>query len=558
MTPEDRQSAPSAEPESSAHRSQLSNLQGLVALSMVMTDSADAEHIVQLASSAVPSLAPARCDGAVVEERGWLGAAGPCARRSVRVAVEKQLRRLSALGGALEIEREPWAWGFPMGSLERAFGFFVIAAEAPPPDGEQFLLRLLAQYVGIAIANAELHARERGTAEALQTLNERLERSIAIHSRLTDAAVQGRGLAGIAEAIHDVTGYPVAIEDSHGNLVAWAGPDRAALQLPGRDCRAEIAEVARNNGAPVRVGDRLAVPCGWSGETVAVLALVDGAGTAGDEERMALEHGATVLALELSRVQSVLEAESRMGRDLLEDLLAGSDEEDARIRAQLLGYDLGQQQRVAVVECADSVRHEDLFHAVRRASHDVGIRSLLASRRGTVVVLTTASQPWGDLQAAIAAEFGEASCRVGVGGACDHVGDVPRSYREAQLALRLPSTGGKAQALVTSFDELGVFRILAEAEDPATVERFVRRWLGGLLDYDARRGAELVLTLSAYLESGGSHALSARALNVHRNTLRYRLTRIREISGHDLGEPDVQFNLQLATRAWRTLAAMPR
>jgi PucR C-terminal helix-turn-helix domain len=43
---------------------------------------------------------------------------------------------------------------------------------------------------------------------------------------------------------------------------------------------------------------------------------------------------------------------------------------------------------------------------------------------------------------------------------------------------------------------------------------------------------------------------------VHRNTLRYRLKRITDIAGLDLGEPDVQFNLQLATRAWRTLAAL--
>ena len=43
---------------------------------------------------------------------------------------------------------------------------------------------------------------------------------------------------------------------------------------------------------------------------------------------------------------------------------------------------------------------------------------------------------------------------------------------------------------------------------------------------------------------------------MHRNTLRYRLKRITDIAGHDLGEPDVQFNLQLATRAWRTLAAL--
>jgi DNA-binding PucR family transcriptional regulator len=43
---------------------------------------------------------------------------------------------------------------------------------------------------------------------------------------------------------------------------------------------------------------------------------------------------------------------------------------------------------------------------------------------------------------------------------------------------------------------------------------------------------------------------------VHRNTLKYRLRRIRDVSGHDLGIPDTQFNLQLASRAWRTAQAL--
>jgi DNA-binding PucR family transcriptional regulator len=38
--------------------------------------------------------------------------------------------------------------------------------------------------------------------------------------------------------------------------------------------------------------------------------------------------------------------------------------------------------------------------------------------------------------------------------------------------------------------------------------------------------------------------------------LKYRLQRIGEISGHDLSDPDTSFNLQLAIRAWHTLAAL--
>jgi hypothetical protein len=80
--------------------------------------------------------------------------------------------------------------------------------------------------------------------------------------------------------------------------------------------------------------------------------------------------------------------------------------------------------------------------------------------------------------------------------------------------------------------------------------------LGPLLDYDAGKDAQLVDTLSCYLECGGNYDLTAKTLSLHRSTLRYRLQRIRDISGHDLNNPDTRFNLQLATRAWTTVHAM--
>jgi DNA-binding PucR family transcriptional regulator len=106
------------------------------------------------------------------------------------------------------------------------------------------------------------------------------------------------------------------------------------------------------------------------------------------------------------------------------------------------------------------------------------------------------------------------------------------------------------------FDDLGVYRLLAELPDVGSVEDFVRQWLGALLDYDLARGTDLVETLSAYLECGGSYDAAAEQLSLHRSTLRYRLQRIRVVSGHDLSAPDTRFNLQFATRAWTTIHAM--
>ena len=54
-------------------------------------------------------------------------------------------------------------------------------------------------------------------------MNLRLERSLAIHDRLTEAAVKGRGMLGVAETVYALTGYPVVIEDSLGNLLASVG-----------------------------------------------------------------------------------------------------------------------------------------------------------------------------------------------------------------------------------------------------------------------------------------------------------------------------------------------
>jgi DNA-binding PucR family transcriptional regulator len=171
------------------------------------------------------------------------------------------------------------------------------------------------------------------------------------------------------------------------------------------------------------------------------------------------------------------------------------------------------------------------------------------------VVVSQPECDWEGLRAAVLAQLSAGRCRIGVGGSCDHPSDLPRSYREAQLALRIQrSSGGSDQATV--FDQLGIYRILADVREEEGVDRFVREWLGTLLDYDESRGGDLVATIGRYLECRGNYDATAAALGVHRSTLKYRLHRIREISGHDLADPDTCFNLQLASRARSTLAAM--
>jgi DNA-binding PucR family transcriptional regulator len=530
---------------------------------MLMTESGEERDIVHLASTAVPSLSHGRLRAVYLAETGWQATTGSCGEPEVRTDLEEQFAVISSAGGAVRIVDEGWGWAFPLRSLEGSFGYLVVGSSEGPPPAEQFLLRVLAQQSGVALANARLHARERATAEELREANaaladsvRTLERKTAIHDRLTRVAAAGLGQEGIAQAVHELTGHSAAVEDRHGNLQAWAGPGRPDPYPKDRPAKREqMLERVLAEG-PVREGGRLVAVARPRHDVLGVLALIDPDATAGEQEQVALEHGATVLAVELARLQSLAETELRLRRDLVEDLLAGTDEASARARARALSYDLERPHRVVAVEgLGAKAKDETLFHAVRRAARDTGTGSLLVSRGSVVVVLSDAEQRWEEFRAAVEGELGGGRCRVGVGGVCERPAHFPRSQREAQLTLKIQASSGAGDQ-ATEFDRLGVYRILADVEEPAGVERFVQEWLGPLLDYDARKRSDLVTTLGSYLECGGSYDGTAKALAVHRSTLKYRLQRIREISGHDLGDPDTSFNLQLATRAWRTLAAL--
>ena len=455
----------------------------------------------------------------------------------------------------------PWSWAYSLSSRHGPAGYLVVGAPAPPAESERFLLQVLAQQAGVALANARLRSREREQAEEVRLANLALVRSMEIHDRLTKVALGGEGQAGIAQAVYELTDRPAAIEDRFGNLLAWAGPDRPdpyPKADPAR--RARLLDRAVTATGPVMEGERLISVAALGGSPVAVLVLHDPAGTAADTERVAVEHATTVLTMEIARMQSLAQGEARMRTNLVLDLVGDTGADSAALlnRAQALGYDLVRPHRVVLIEPAGARRDDDsdlFFHAVGRAARAVGVGSLLAPRLHDVIVLADTEVRWDLLWARVVTEMHGGRCRIGVGGRVLELDQFPHSCQEAELALRMQKTAGGPER-ITLFDNLGIYKILATAGDTSAMERFVTEWLGPLIDYDAEHGTPLVLTLSEYLDCGGNYDASAKALSVHRSTIKYRLQRIRRVSGHDLGLPDVQFNLQVATHAWRTLQAL--
>lgn len=99
-------------------------------------------------------------------------------------------------------------------------------------------------------------------------------------------------------------------------------------------------------------------------------------------------------------------------------------------------------------------------------------------------------------------------------------------------------------------DDLGVAGLVG-AED-VDVTAHVEHVIGPVVGYDARRGTELVATLTAYFDAGRSPTRAATQLHVHPNTVQQRLDRITALLGENWQGVDRALDIQVALRlrAW--------
>lgn len=123
---------------------------------------------------------------------------------------------------------------------------------------------------------------------------------------------------------------------------------------------------------------------------------------------------------------------------------------------------------------------------------------------------------------------------IGVGGPAQSLPGLARARAEAERTvqvLRETSRGGRAARLDDVYLEtvLGRLREVLDDDEERSYGPVAR-----LISYDAENKTELTGSLRAYLEAFGDVSRAAAAMHVHPNTFRYRLRRIREVSGLDL------------------------
>ena len=393
-----------------------------------------------------------------------------------------------------------------------------------------------------------------------------IQRAHEIYRRLSDLILSGGGLAAIASALSELTDLAVAIADPWGNLLATTDLEladelatriTAAVSLAGRgrqmtpgwDESGRLWLAPLHSGHQETAGGFIAVhaPCGQ----LDPLALI------------AVEQAAIIAALDLAKQQAVLEAERRLKRDFIEDVLGGDYQSVTAIlaRARSLGWDLLNKRVVALIDL-DSFEQYYLAHIERGEEHFQEIKSrllhtvvqavqahsplsIVADRSDSVVLLphfepeTPPAQARRHVQALaedlctrVHEQLDGLAISIAIGGFHDSVEGLRHSYSEAQAALRVGQRLAKRSPILW-YDEVALYVLLDRFCAQSEVQRWFEQTLGALREYDDNNNTELVRTLEAYFDANQSVQQAARQLFIHPKTLQYRLRRIEEILGSD-------------------------
>lgn len=270
-------------------------------------------------------------------------------------------------------------------------------------------------------------------------------------------------------------------------------------------------------------------------------ALVAAARTTDMPDLSILHHITAVATLEVERIIAEYERRRRLGSELLASIV------DSRIDTTS-AEDLLAERRLhaesSVLACCtgedEAAQHSDLH--VRLEIR--GIPHLLLRRSPVLTALIP------DTRESISSLRDEVdrSFSIGLSDPIGHVSRVPDAHREAQWAWRGAQVNGEPVARYGENEAFSPFlpRNLSEAENAA------RQILGSLIDYDRTHDSRLVESLHTFLEHNRSWRRAAESLCVHKQTLVYRMRRVRDITGRRLDRTHDVAELWLALQAARS------
>jgi hypothetical protein len=393
------------------------------------------------------------------------------------------------------------------------------------------------------------------------------------------SGVGATDLFTLANEVAYGVGGATTIEDPRGRVLAYSTLPHQEIdevrrqailnrQTPDRPTNSdEYEKVCRAEGA-VRFGsprpghlDRLAIAVRAGSQLLGLLWVCADEAALGPDAGAALSESAKIAALHLLRLNDHRAGERWSRSDILASFLQGTIA--TAVAEQQLGLDPGLRASVLAIAPARretpgaaASRFVDLIGLYCQAWHP----KALCTQLDGVVYMLLPLQPDDrhDLrllnfanEVASAIERGT-SCvvHVGIGDPVERLRDLPNARRSADRVL-LALTESADSIAVATVDQVRSRILLRELAEQAEAVSFLSGPVQQIIAYDQEHSTTYAATLLTYLDVFGEAARAAAVVCVHENTLRYRIRRVQEMFGLDLGDAETRLVTWLQLKVLR-------
>ena len=385
---------------------------------------------------------------------------------------------------------------------------------------------------------------------------------------LSTASISGTGLDALLDGAATVAARELILQDDEGALLAssrgardGSAPSGSAIQRVLRGADGESSRIVESEGS-LWLAQPIAGANGRPARRGSVLSIEIRSNSSREAPRLILAQTAAAVELMLGQGRDAgRAANERANREsLVADLLLGRlvSREAADARARLLGLDPTRATRVALLTSTA----ENLPARVRSAL-PLDRRLAAAALDGGEFALAFADPALYPrdmreiIHVARTLRAQDPSLLLVLSEEVRGASNAAAALSQARALARLSREGALDGDVIDAGDAatVGLFGLLYplwlghDLDRPTGRERmrsFARVLLGPLEEHDRKRRSDLVATLDAWMRHGGALADAAAELNVHRNTLAYRLGRIEQLAGLELSDTRTLLLLRVA------------
>ncbi|AKG04727.1 PucR family transcriptional regulator [Salimicrobium jeotgali] len=431
--------------------------------------------------------------------------------------------------------------------------------------------------------------------EVLQAISEekREEQRFVEHIRqeMVDCVLNGEGLKEISSLVYEHTSIPVAISDKDRNVRANHYFDRKMIDILNQNEAGAYRSVPFTQTSylehhyPIEKyefdsGECYQLTILSNHKKQGYLLFKEGKGAFSASDLTILEHAVTACALFFVKENAIEMTEIRLRDNFLLDLARENKEisDGLMEKGHLLGYNLEKpyvciagdiqfskeiQTHVTSIDSnvASSSMHSRNYYVqseIQHAADQIKRERMTAFEDGRVIIfleadkesyMETTHQFLDLVERRLHELLAGITVSWGISFHGDGIKAFYESYQEAVTALRFGYRREEA-GFRTFFADTKVNRLLLSISKNEEVVDLVTYTLKDLIEYDEKRQADLLHTFMVYNKYNSNVSQTARAMNLHRQSLLHRLRNIERLTGLSLLEADDFFLLELSVRMW--------